>query len=85
MAEGARLSRRLSKSSAECFSQSVARLQQASTTAVTALLKVMVEPATPASARVRAADIVLSHASNAIELDEIEARLPQLEQAAANR
>ena len=67
------------------FSQSIARLQQASTTAVTALLKVMVDPATPASARVRAADIVLSRASNAIELDDIEARLTELEQASANR
>jgi DNA-binding transcriptional MerR regulator len=67
------------------FSQSVARLQQASSTAVTALLKVMVDPATPASARVRAADIVLNHASNAIELDEIEARLTELEQATGNR
>ena len=67
------------------FSQSIARLQQASSTAVTALLKVMVDPATPASARVRAADIVLNHASNAIELDEIEARLTELEQSTGNR
>ena len=67
------------------FSQSIARLQQASSTAVTALLKVMVDPATPASARVRAADIVLNHASHAIELEEIEARLTELEQATGNR
>src|SRR5713101_2116754 len=40
----------------EAFSQSVARLQQASGAAVSTLLKVMVDPNVPASTRVRAAD-----------------------------
>jgi hypothetical protein len=64
------------------FRQSVARLQQASSTAVTALLKVLVDPATPASARVRAADVILDHSAKAIELEDIEARVSELEHAA---
>lgn len=64
------------------FRQSVARLQQASSTAVTALLKVLVDPATPASARVRAADVILDHSAKAIELEDIEARVSELERAA---
>ena len=64
------------------FSQSIARLQQASTAAVSTLLKVMVDPATPASTRVRAADSVLDHSKHAIEIEDIEARVTELEQAA---
>src|SRR5712691_4878498 len=43
----------------EAFSQSLARLQQASGAAVSALLKVMIDKTTPAASRVRAADRVL--------------------------
>src|SRR5450755_799592 len=57
------------------FSQSVGRLQQASTAAVSTLLKVMVDPATPPATRVRAADSVLGHSSKAIEMEDIEARV----------
>ena len=64
------------------FGQSVARLQQASGAAVTTLLKVMVDSNTPASTKVRAADSVLNHTAKAIELEDIEARLSQLERAA---
>jgi hypothetical protein len=63
------------------FRQSVARLQQASSAAVSTLLKVMVDPSSPASTRVRAADSVLSHAKHAIEIEEIEARIAALEAA----
>jgi hypothetical protein len=63
-------------------SQSVARLQQATGAAVTTLLKVMVDPATPASVKVRAADSVLDHSAKAIELEDIEARVAELEAAA---
>jgi len=65
------------------FGQSIARLHQASSAAVTALLKVMVDPSAPASSRVRAADSVLAHAAKAIEIEEIEARVTALEQEAA--
>lgn len=66
----------------EAFAQSVARLQQASSAAVSTLLKVMVDPGTPASTKVRAADSVLAHTIKAIEVDDIEARVSELERAA---
>ena len=66
----------------DAFSQSIARLQQAATAAVTTLLKVMVDQQATVSSRVRAADAVLNHATRAFELDEIEARVSELEQAA---
>ena len=46
------------------------------------LLKVMVDPSTPASTKVRAADSVMSHAAKAIEIEDIEARVSELERAA---
>lgn len=64
------------------FSQSVARLQQASSAAVSTLLKIMVDPNAPASTRVRAADSVLDHGAKAIEIEDIEARVSELERAA---
>jgi transposase-like protein len=66
----------------DAFKQSIARLQQATSAAVTTLLKVMVDPGTPASTKVRAADSVLDHAAQAIEIEDIEARLTELERAA---
>jgi transposase-like protein len=64
------------------FSQAGARLQQASGPAVSTLLKVMVDPATPAASRVRAADCTLSHAAKAIAIEDFEVRLTELERAA---
>jgi len=64
------------------FSQSIARLQQATSAAVSTLLKVMVDPNTPASTRVRAADSVLDHSAKSIEIEDIEARVSELERAA---
>lgn len=64
------------------FGQAVARLQQATSAAVTTLLKVMVDPSTPPSTKVRAADSVLGHSAKAIELEDIEARVAELERAA---
>jgi len=63
------------------FSQSIARLQQASSAAATTLLKIMLDVNAPASTRVRAADSVLDHAKQAIELEDIEARVALLEEA----
>ena len=63
------------------FSQSVARLQQASGAAVSTLLKIMVDPGAPASTRVRAADSVLDHSAKSIEIEDIEARVAALERA----
>jgi hypothetical protein len=71
------------KAKRTAFRQSVARLQQASSAAVSTLLKVMVDPSTPASTRVRAADSVLDHSAKAIEIEDIEARVAALEKEAA--
>ena len=62
--------------------QSIARLQQATSAAVSTLLKVMVDASTPASTKVRAADSVLDHSAKAIEIEDIEVRLSELERAA---
>ena len=66
----------------EAVGQATARLQQATGAAVSTLLKVMVDPGTPASTKVRAADSVLDHAAKAIEIEDIEARVTELERAA---
>jgi hypothetical protein len=63
-------------------SQSHARLQQASSAAVSTLLKIMVDGSAPASSPVRAADRVLDHAKQAIEREDIEVRVAALERAA---
>ena len=64
------------------FAQAAARLQQAAGTAVSVLLRVMVDASTPPAAKIRAADSVLDHAARAIELEDIEARLAELERIA---
>jgi hypothetical protein len=70
------------KARRDAYSQSRARLQQACGAAVSTLLKVMVDPSTPASTRVRAADSVLGHSAKAIEVEDIEVRVTDLERAA---
>jgi hypothetical protein len=72
------------KAKRTAFRQSVARLQQASSAAVSTLLKVMVDPATPPATKVRAADSVLGHSAKAIEIEDIEARVAALEAATAS-
>jgi hypothetical protein len=51
------------------FSQSIARLQQMSSAAVSTLGKIMVEANAPASTRVRAADSILNHTTKANEFE----------------
>jgi hypothetical protein len=63
------------------FGQSVARLHQMSSAAVSTLGKVMVDPKTPPATRVRAADSILNHTAKAIEIEDIEARVAALETA----
>jgi hypothetical protein len=67
------------------FSQAIARLQQGSVAAATALLKTIVDPNTPASVRVRASECVLNHGLKAIEVEDIEARVSELEAAAGGQ
>jgi hypothetical protein len=64
--------------------QSIIRLQQATSAAVSTLLKVMVDASTPASTKVRAAARVLNHSAKAIEIEDIGVRVLALEAAAAS-
>jgi hypothetical protein len=64
------------------FGQAVARLQQGTSAAATTLLKMMIEPGTPPSVRVRAAEAIFNHAAKAIEIEDVEARVSALERAA---
>jgi hypothetical protein len=64
------------------FDQSVARLHYLSSAAISQLGKVMMDPATPPATKVRAADSIWAHTVKMIELEDIEARLAELERAA---
>ncbi len=64
------------------FGQAVARLQQATSAAATTLLKTMIDAGTPPSVRVRAAEAIFNHAAKAIEVEDLEARVTELERAA---
>jgi hypothetical protein len=70
------------KARRETFSQSVARLQHASSAAVGTLLRVMTDREAPAASRVRAADVVLQAALRGMEMEDIETRVSELERAA---
>ena len=72
----------LRKARRDAYGNSIGRLQQGSAAAVSTLLKVMVDPSTPASTKVRAAESVLNHSEKAIELEDIETRLAELERSA---
>jgi hypothetical protein len=39
------------------------------------MLKMMIEPGTPASVRMRAAKAIMNHATRAIEIEDVEARV----------
>jgi uncharacterized protein (DUF2267 family) len=66
----------------EVYAQQTARMQQMCGAAVTTLGKIMVDPAAPASTRVRAAQAILEGTARAIEHEDVEARLAALERAA---
>jgi len=70
------------KARRDAFGQSVARLQQGTAAAATTLLKTMIDSNTPASVRVRAAEAIFNHSAKAIEIEDIEARVSELERAA---
>ena len=70
------------KARREAVQQSVARLQQATGAAGITILKLMTDTNVPSAVRLRAAECVFDHAIQGIELEDIEARLATLEQAA---
>jgi len=69
------------KARRQAVSLSVARLQQATSAAVATLLRVMSDREAPAASRVRAADVVLQGAFRGMEIEDIEARVAELERA----
>jgi len=70
------------KARRESVGQSIARMQQATGAATITVLKLMTDPNAPAAVRLRAAECVFAHAIKGIELEDIEARLTELERAA---
>ena len=66
----------------EAVHQSVARIQQATGAAATTVLKLMTDPNIPAAVRLRAAECVFDRAFKGVELEDIEARVSELERAA---
>jgi hypothetical protein len=60
------------------YSQAVAK---GATAAATTLLKVMLDQGTPASLKVRATECVMNHSSKAIEIEDVEFRVAELERA----
>ena len=63
------------------FCQSIAWLQEASGAAARTVLRIMLDPKASAGTRLRAAEVVLSQGARALEFEEIEARLAELERA----
>ena len=61
--------------------QANARLQQASSAAVSTLLRMMVDSTVPASVRMRAADCVLSRGNEGLKNEDFEVRLSGLERS----
>jgi hypothetical protein len=64
------------------FGQATARLHYLTSAAVSTLGKIMLDSKTPPATRVRAADSILDHTIKAIETEDIDARVAELEQAA---
>jgi hypothetical protein len=64
------------------YGQSIARLHYLSSAAVSTLGKIMLDSKTPPATRVRAADSILDHTAKAIENEDIDARVAELERAA---
>jgi transposase-like protein len=60
------------------FSQAIARMQQASPAAASTVIKLAVDPSTPAATRLRAANSILDRSGKAVD-DDTQARLTKLE------
>ena len=64
------------------YAQAIARLQQGTSAAATTLIKLLIDPKTSDSVRLRAAEAIFNHAAKAIEIEDIDARVSELERAA---
>ncbi len=65
----------------EMFSQSLARLQNASPAAASTIIKLALDPITPAATKLRAAESILDRVAKAMETEDIQARLTAVERA----
>lgn len=70
------------KARREAVQQAVARLQQATGMASLTMLKMITDPHVPGAVRLRAAAYVFDYALKGVEVDDIEARLAELERSA---
>jgi hypothetical protein len=70
------------KARREVVCQGIARLQQATGAAGVTILKLMTDPNVPAAVRLRAAEAVFSLALKGVEVEDIDVRVTELEQAA---
>jgi len=64
------------------FGQATARLHYLTSAAVSTVGKIMLDSKMPPATRVRAADSILDHTIKAIETEDIDARVAELERAA---
>jgi hypothetical protein len=69
----------------EALSQSVARLQSASSTAANTLLRVMLDRDSPVPSKVRAAESILRMGFEAMEWEDLDVRIRKLEESAERR
>ena len=69
------------KARREVVHQSVARMQQATGAAAITVLKLMTDPNVPAAVRLRAAESVFGVAMKGIEIEDLDARLTEVERA----
>ena len=65
----------------EAVGQAIARVQQATGAAASTFIKLMVDANSPHAVRLRAAECIFSNSIKAIELEDIEARVAELERA----
>ena len=65
--------------------QSIARLQQASTSAVSILWKVMIDPTTPPAIKARVAVSIIELAFKGMLVEDVEARVTELERPVSSR
>ena len=69
------------KARRDAFGQATARLLQGSSLAVSTILRIMLDKDAPTASRLRAAESIVTHAGKAIEIEDIEARVAELERA----
>ena len=69
------------KAKRQAYGQQTARLQQAASAAATTLLKLAVDTGVPPAVRARASYYILTMATKAIEIEDIEHRVAELERA----